>query len=46
MRTLVVLMTATSIRKGEPLSRQDNDRLLIAVQRLQSALTLAGVRHG
>ncbi len=43
---LVVLMAATSIRKGEPLSRQDNDRLLVSVQRLQSALTLAGVRHG
>lgn len=43
---LIVLMAATSIRKGEPLSRQDNDRLMVAVQRLQSALTLAGVRHG
>lgn len=43
---LVVQLAAGSVRNGDPLSRTDYDRLGVAVARIQSALNLAGVRHG
>lgn len=39
----VVLCAASAVRRGEPLRRVDNDRLLVACERIQSALDLAGV---
>ena len=43
---LLVGVAASAVATGEPLSVADRDRLMLAVSRIQEALSLAGVRHG
>ena len=43
---LLVGVAAAAVAAGEPLATVDRDRLMLAVSRIQEALTLAGVRHG
>lgn len=42
---LVVMAAASAIRRGDPLTRVDDDRLAEACGRLQSAVDIAGGRH-
>jgi len=42
----IVALAGAAIVAGEPFSLFDKDRLLIAVGRIQDALTAAGVSHG
>lgn len=42
---LVVAAAAVALLAGEPLTTVDRERLILAVSRIQSALTAAGVTH-
>lgn len=43
---LIVITAARSIANGEALGSDDYKRLLLAAERIQRALTAAGVNHG
>ena len=43
---LVVAAAGVSLLAGHPFSEVDRERLILAVQRIQSAMTAAGVAHG
>jgi len=43
---LVILAAAAAIRSSAALSGADRDRLAVAVGRIHTGLSLAGVRHG
>lgn len=43
---LVVAAAGVSLLAGNPFSEIDRERLILAVQRIQSAMTVAGVTHG
>lgn len=43
---LVVAAAAASMLAGQPFTEADRSRLILAVGRIQSALTAAGVSHG
>lgn len=43
---LVVAAAGASLLAGQPFSGVDRDRLILAVSRIQSALSAAGVNHG
>ena len=43
---LVVAAAGVSLLAGQPFSEVDRERLILAVQRIQSAMTAAGVNHG
>ena len=43
---LVVAAAGVSLLAGHPFSEVDRERLILAVSRIQSALTAAGVSHG
>lgn len=43
---LVVAAAGVSLLAGTPFSEVDRDRLILAVHRIQSAMTAAGVTHG
>jgi hypothetical protein len=43
---LVVAAAAAALLAGEPLTAVDRERLILAVSRIQAALTAAGVSHG
>jgi hypothetical protein len=43
---LVVAAAAVAMLAGEPFNDIDRDRLILAVSRIQAAMTAAGVSHG
>ena len=43
---LVIASTGVSLLSGHPLSPVDRERLILAVSRIQSALTAGGLDHG
>mgnify|MGYP001449126958 CR=1 FL=1 len=43
---LVVAAAAVAMLAGEPFNDIDRDRLILAVSRIQAAMTVAGVSHG
>ena len=43
---LVVAAAAVAMLAGEPFNDIDSDRLILAVSRIQAAMTAAGVSHG
>ena len=43
---LVVATAGSSFLSGIPFSQTDRERLMVAVTRIQEALTAAGVKHG
>lgn len=44
--SLVVAAAAVALLAGEPFSDVDRERLILAVSRIQAAMTAAGVSHG
>jgi hypothetical protein len=43
---LVVAVAGASLLSGHPFTEIDRERLMVAVGRIQEALTAAGVHHG
>lgn len=43
---LIVASTGASMLAGHPISTTDRDRLIVAVSRIQAALTAGGLNHG
>lgn len=43
---MVVAAAAVAMLAGEPFSEIDRERLVLAVSRIQAAISAAGVRHG
>ena len=43
---LVVAVAGASLLSGHPFTQTDRERLMVAVGRIQEALTAAGVQHG
>lgn len=43
---LIVASAGVALLAGRPFSNADRDRLILAVHRIQSAMTAAGVNHG
>lgn len=44
--SLVVCAAAASLMSGEPFTQVDRDRLMLAAERIQAAMTAAGVQRG
>ncbi|MCL1824551.1 MAG: DNA primase [Betaproteobacteria bacterium] len=43
---LVVATSGRTLLNGEPFTEEDQERLMLAVERIQAAVDISGVRHG